>query len=169
MKRPALVLVALVSLVAAAPAHARLTSASRVTTAGVGPIRIGMTIREARRAAGRRILLSADVSPGCQVADLLPRAYGVSLLLTRGRVARVYVDRRGIATGSGVRIGDSIQRLKRVYGRRLVSVPDAYTRAERVYELRFGSRKVTFLSSRGRVAVISTGRRPEIDYIEGCA
>ncbi len=156
--------------VSAAPAGAALTSRSRITTAGVGPIRIGMTAAQARRAAGRSIhVFSGEVSPGCQSAQLSPRRYGVSLLLTDGRIRRIYVDRRGIATRSGVRVGDDVARLRRAYGSRLVVVRAPYSRTGRIYELRFGARKLTFLTERGRILDISTGRKPEIDYVEGCA
>lgn len=163
-------LVALLVALGVTAADAALGSRARITTAGVGPIRIGMTADQARRAAGRRITVSGEVSPGCASGRLYPRRFGVSFLLTRGRIQRIYIARRGIATKSGVRVGDSTARLRRIYGKRLVVRPGPYSRRDRLYELRFGNRKVTFFSIRNRrVNDISTGRKPEIDYIEGCA
>lgn len=162
-------LVAVLVVLGASAADAALGTRSRITTAGVGPLRIWMTVDQARRATGRRITVSSP-NAGCRFGQLYPRRLGVSLLLTRGRIARIYVGRRGIATRSGVRVRDSTARLRRIYGKRLVVRSGPYSRRDRLYELRFGNRKVTFFSLRDRVVdVISTGRKPEIDYIEGCA
>ena len=55
------------------------------------------------------------------------------------------------------------------YGGRVRREPHAYTNGEYLKVAR-GNRKLVFaISPNGKVIEISTGRRPEIDYLEGCA
>ena len=101
---------------------------------------------------------------------LTPGRYGVGVLGTGFRIAVVYVGRRAIATPSGIRVGDSASRLRRVYGRRLVARRNIYDPRSTNYELRSGNRKLVFYASRaGTIRQMATGRRPEVDYVEGCA
>lgn len=79
------------------------------------------------------------------------------------------VTRRGIATPSGVRVGDSVARLRRAYPGRLVRVENFYEPRKFNYEYREGNRKLVFYTDNVRVRQITTGRRPEVDYVEGCA
>ena len=56
--------IALAALVASPARGARLTSDSRITHSGVGPIHLNMTVPEARRAAARRIDVGPEVTRG---------------------------------------------------------------------------------------------------------
>jgi hypothetical protein len=151
---------------AAAP---ELTLRSRVSGAGLGPLKIGVTIAQAEDATGRRFTVSEYVQGNCGGAAMHPRSYGVSVLTTDGRVAVITILRRGVATAAGVRVRDSVAKLQRKYGSRLVAVPEFYAPSNLNYELRSGNRKVIFKTDNRRVTYISAGRKPEVDYVEGCA
>jgi hypothetical protein len=159
---------ACVAPTAATVAHeAQLTTRSRITTAGLGEIKIGMTVAEARRRSGSNIVVHS-VNRGCESGSVSPHKLGVSVLSSNYRIAVLYVNRRGIATRSGVRVKDTVRRLASVYGNRLVKRPEFYNPKHFNYELRDGNRKVIFSTDNKKVTMISTGRKPEIDYVEGC-
>lgn len=154
-------------------AAARLTSASKVSTQGLGPVRVGMSKARSERAAGMPMRFSGPARFGCRYMEPADRRVRASFMLTRGRVVRVDVARRGIATPSGVRVGDSEASVRRRFAGRLRVSRHEYTdgyylefvpedRAER-------NRRVIFETSRGRVSYIRAGRLPEVRYIEGCS
>lgn len=89
-------------------------------------------------------------------------------LFTDGRLARIYVGSRRYATRSGVRVGDSEQKVLTTYPGQLVRERHAYSEGWYL-KIVDGNRKVVFEIVRSRVVDISTGRKPEIDYVEGCA
>ena len=89
-----------------AAAPARLTSKSRVSTQGLGPVRIGMTKAAAERAARMPMRYSGTARFSCRYMRPADARIRASFMLHRGRVVRVDVGRRGIATPSGVRVGD---------------------------------------------------------------
>jgi len=157
------------ALLAGAPdVGAVLSERSRVSTSGLGPLKIGMTLAQAERATGRRIS-PREGNGDCAYGVLHPVRLGVQMLTTRGRIAVVYVSRRGIATRSGARVRDTPRRLRAIYGPELVPVRQFYNPPERGYEIRDGNRKVRFGVSEGRVTSISAGRKPEVDYLEACS
>jgi len=146
----------------------RLTSAARMSFSGVGPVRIGMTIREARQAARTAISMGGEVNPGCASDRFLPAHLGLSTLTISGRIASLSVSRRGVATQSGIRVGDSFARLRRTYGDALRKRGARVDPSTAVYELILGQREMHFVGAGDRIEFMATGRRPEIDASEGC-
>lgn len=105
----------------------------------------------------------------CGPGTLVPRGLGVLVLGTNFRIASVTVTKRGIRTPSGVRVGDSVAALRRAYPGDLVRVKNFYEPRKANYEYRDGNRKLVFSTNNLRVQQITSGRRPEVDYVEGCA
>ena len=125
-----------------------------------------MTERQVERAGHRRITLRGEAGDrSCRTATLGDKLYG---LFTGDRLARIYVGSRRYATRSGIRVGASEADVYKTYRGQVVARPHAYT-AGHYLEIRDGNRKVVFETDGRRVEQISTGRRPEIDYVEGCA
>ena len=152
----------------------RLTPASRVSTRGLGPVEIGMTRAQAERAAGMRLVLVGPALGSCRYARPADRSVRASFMLTGRRIARVDVERRGIATRSGIRVGDREAAVRRRFAGRLRVTPHEYVpdghylevvprdRAER-------DRRVVFETDGRRVRFVRAGRLPEVRYVEGCA
>lgn len=148
---------------------AAVDPAARIATSGLGAIRIGMTVDQVREANGGRIgeISNAAGDGSCASAELSPR---VSALFTRGVLARVYVNTRRHPTHKGIRVGDSAGDVRRAYGRKVTSAPAPYDPRGRELRVTTGNRRIVFTTrSTGRIVAISTGRFPEITYIEGCA
>jgi hypothetical protein len=151
----------------AATSASALTTTDRISHAGLGPIKLGMTERQIERAAKRQIKLGY-YGPGvdCATAALAGKTHG---LFTGKRLRRIYVRTPRFATKEGIRVGSSEQRVLAVYPGRLSRQPQKYRPEEDDLILRKDNRKVIFTLAHGQVEEISTGRKPEIDLVEGCS
>ena len=156
--------VVLLWLATAGNAHA-LPRDARISFAGLGAVKLGMTERQVETAAGRELAPAGRRS--CATAQFAYRTFG---LFSGNRLARIYVNSRRFATRrTGLRRDARTQRVLDAYGTRVRREPHAYSDGEYL-EVAHGNRKLVFETSpNGKVISISTGRRPEIDYIEGCA
>lgn len=153
-------------VLAGTPAQATLRYGHRITTAGLGPVEIGMTVNQASEALGRELEIES-FNPPCGSVQLSSR-FRVGALTTGDIVARIYINTPAFATRKRVRIGTSERTLRRRYGRSISRGRNFYTQ-EPQYTFRRGNRAIVFDTSNGRVIDISTGRYPEIRYVEGCA
>lgn len=98
-----------------ATAGTKLTDKSKVTLYGIGPVRAGMTLREARAATGMAFKVNYS-EHDCGFADPKGGPTGLSLMVMKGRVVRVdiYEDSK-IQTVSGAHIGNTEDELNKLY------------------------------------------------------
>jgi hypothetical protein len=153
---------------------ASLTPSSRISTAGLGPVAIGMTKAEAQRAAGKRLVWQGPALHECRY--LRPRDCGIraSFMVIGRRIARVDLSERGIRTLSGFRVGDRERRVRKHFAGQLKITRHEYNPSGWYLEVvpRDASertRRVVFETDAKRVTYIRAGRLPEVRYIEGCA
>jgi hypothetical protein len=160
-------------LLPAAAGAAPVTDHSRLTQNGLGSMRLGMTVDQAQRRTGQRIQnnLFTPGDTSCGIAQLFPESLGVNMQTTNLRIWVINVSQAGISTRSGVEVGDTVADLRRAYGSRLRSQPNKYTPKARDYWVSFPrNRKLVFYANPQRkVTQISSGRKPEIDFVEGCS
>ena len=112
----------------------RLSADSRLSLDGVGPVRVGMTLKEASAAAGVPIrLLDTPSDPGCRYAAP-DRASGtgdeLGFMVVDGRIVRVDVGIMGpdrIRTVSGVGKGSTEAEVQATYPGRIRVQPHPYT------------------------------------------
>ena len=144
-----------------------LTTRDRISHSGLGPIKINMTERQIERAAKRPIKVEYP-SPGgdCAIAELAGKTHG---LFTGKRLRRIYIRTPKFATAKGIRVGTAEARVLAAYPGRLSRQPQKYRPEEDDLILRKDMRKVIFTLNQGQVEEISTGRKPEIDLVEGCS
>jgi hypothetical protein len=152
---------------------APVTNHSRLTQNGLGSMRLGMSVDQAQRRTGQRIVNNV-FTPGddsCGIAQLYPESLGVNMQTTNSRIWVINVSQPGISTRAGIQLGDTVRDLRRAYRSRLHSEPNKYTPKARDYWVSFPHRrKIKFYTSPGRVITqISAGRKPEIDFVEGCS
>ncbi len=138
----------------------------------VGPVRFGMPVGEAARAAGGGF---EDVrGSGCEYTRIPAMPAGLRLMVENGRVVRADVDSAGIRTGSGAEVGQTEEEIERLYPGRLTRQPHKYVEegfylvyiprdpGDRDYRLIF--------ETDGRVVTrYRAGIRPAVEYVEGCS
>jgi hypothetical protein len=176
--RSAATLAVVLSLALAAAAGATDRQAAApgpvLTPLGVGHLKVGMTLAEARRASGRRIVEEGEVFSGCRYASV--RSLRVSLMVLHDRIARVDVERGSpVHALGGIRRGDTEVAVRAFFGPKVVETPHAYVHGGSYLTVgwrsgRYAGRGIRFeTDERGTVTRIYAGRHDPIRYIEGCA
>lgn len=133
---------------------------------GLGEIRIGMTVGAVERATGRSMVRGEYGFPTCQPWTLEGAPSGLGITTDGGKVARIDIGNRRWTTTRGIRIGDRAGKVKHRYG--VETRPHEYTRGH--YLVTRGKHRLVFeTSSSGKVTRFRAGRRPHVEYVEGCA
>src|SRR5215207_10108978 len=157
----------------ASPPSDSVPAAWRVTEHGLGPVRAGMSVEEAARALGGALAAPASAA-GCGYAEWRGGPPGVRVMTEGGRVARVEVVGGAVATDAGARIGDSAARVRELYAGRVAATPHKYVAGAEYLTVTPASpadsafRIVFETDSTGRVTRYRAGRRPYVEYVEGC-
>ena len=100
---------------AAAQTPGLVPTISKIRPDGIGKVKIGMTIKEAREAAG--VHMTRSRVGACVYLDSGPpgTGQGPTLRFHNGRLRRVHVARPEFATKRGVEVGDRAREVRRKY------------------------------------------------------
>ncbi|WP_293356052.1 MULTISPECIES: hypothetical protein [unclassified Microcoleus] len=103
--------------VTAVNAQAQLTENSKLALNGIGPIRVGMTVDEASRAAGVKLVFVMNGPDAYTCSYFRPETEpkGINFMVTKGRIARIDISDRRITTIKGAKIGDTEDRIISLY------------------------------------------------------
>ena len=141
---------------------------------GLGQIQIGMTLGEAVNMG----LLNErpDIKSECDfvypaVGAGIP--FGVGVMVVKGKVARIDVDTGSVTTEDGVKIGDTEERVKSIYGDELQTRPHKYIEGGRYMIVKGDSasagKEIVFETDGKTVTMFRAGRLPEVEWVEGCS
>src|SRR4051794_14881240 len=154
----------------AAEKHKKLDGTAVISFKGVGAIKLKMGINEARKAARRGIIEGKEVTKGCRVDTVLPKRFGLQMLRFNKKIRVLYVTRTAMPTAKGVRVNDTLNRLRSKYGSKLVERPSDVSAEARIFALSKGSREIQFsVNTEDRITQIATGLQPEVDFSERCS
>ena len=145
-----------------------------VTAQGIGPLRVGMNLGDASTALGVALHVPNGSDPGgCAILSWPGGPAGVRMMAEAGRIVRVDVDSSTIATAEGARVGDTEERIQSLYPGRVTVTPHKYTDGHYLTVTPASPAdsafRIVFETLRGRVTTFRAGRRPQVEYIEGCA
>ena len=144
----------------------------RITTAGYGPAKIGMTVAEASAALGTKLVSEGPVDePSCHYMRPEPAVEGLWFMISDDHVVRVEVTTAGVKTRTGLGVGDSEARVKQLLPGAEVT-PHKYVAPDGNYLTVWrADRKaaVRFETLQGKVTSFYAGRVPEVEYVEGCS
>jgi hypothetical protein len=156
-------------LALAAPATAQtpglIPTVSKLRTNGIGKVKVGMTVKQAKKAAGVYMVKSGVGS--CTYLDAGPPGtpQGPFLRFHNGRLRYIGVGRKGFETKRGIDIGDRAREVRRKYNG-LRSRPDLGGGRELVWKSHRG--RLIFTIINGKVTNMAGGRAPWVLYQE-CA
>jgi hypothetical protein len=139
-----------------------------VTPTGSGPVRIGMTVVEARQALGGQLTPLGPTGP-CHYLRSASAPPDLAFMVIDNHLARVDVANKAVATTAGARIGDSEARIKTLYPQVEVT-PHKYVKGHYLTVLTDnGEYGIVFETDGQRVTRYRAGRMPEVGWIEGCS
>jgi hypothetical protein len=140
---------------------------------GVGPVRFGMTLANAR-AALRDSLIVAPPSGECGFTVPRGAPAGVRFMVEQGKIVRVDVDSAGVRTAAGAEVGMSEADVRARYPIGLRVQPHKYDPKGRYLVLQGtvpadSARRLIFETDGQRVVRYRAGISPAVEYVEGCA
>jgi hypothetical protein len=148
-------------------------SSWKVTEFGIGPLRAGMTAREAvatLQAAG--VGATADSSKACHYLRWSGPA-AVAVMLDEGVVARVEVGNPDITTKEGAKINDAESQIQSFYPNRVTIQPHKYTKGHYLViapaAASDSAYRIVFETDGQKVTKYRSGKQPQVSYVEGCA
>lgn len=140
----------------------------------IGPIRVGMTLTEASKAARLQIKSEGKVESECEYAAAPGGPPGLGFFIVDQRIALIQVSDGPIATSTGIRVGDLDPKVLQAYKGGIEDSGKSRAPDEpRLFRIRskdqFGARlELTIYSWGGKVDLMAAGR-PIISQIgKGC-
>lgn len=168
--------------IASVHAQVQLTEQSKVSIYGIGPVRAGMTIDEASRAAGTP--MSQEGQPIInKVVDgkILKCSYyipqggpeKVIFLGTDGIIGSVHIENKQITTVNGAKIGDTEEKIFSLYpGQIQVTIPPISGRGHYLTVIPTAAQdknyRLIFFTLGDVVLGFHAGKLPEVEFPEGC-
>ena len=163
----------LATVILLAGAGSALADDWRITTAGYGPAKIGMTVAEASAALGTKLVSEGPVDePSCHYMRPEPAVEGLWFMISDDHVVRVEVTRRRSRPRSGLGVGDSEARVKEVLRSGVEVTPHKYVAPDGNYLTIWSAdhkSAVRFETLQGKVTSFYAGRVPEVENVEGCS
>ncbi|MGH7714182.1 MAG: hypothetical protein ACREOG_23075 [Gemmatimonadaceae bacterium] len=144
-----------------------------VRSDGIGAVRVGMSLREAGATLGEPLTASYADFEGCDYVYPTRLPAGVAFMVLDDTVARVDVDSAGVLTAEGAGVGDAEARILALYRGRVRVEPHYYMGPEGHYLVvnteGDSLSAIIFETDGKRVTMFRAGRRPAVEYVEGCA
>jgi hypothetical protein len=145
------------ALPASAQSPGLIPTVSKIRPNGIGKVKTGMTIRQARQAAG--VHLERSKVGDCVYLSAGPpgTGQGPTLRFHNGRLRRVHVARKDFGTTRGVEVGDRVREVRRKYSglRRDIDLGGGYTLI-----WKRGNRRLVFTIGGKKVIAIAGGPMP---------
>lgn len=155
-------------------AKAKLTNQAKLFINGIGTVRVGMTVSQAAKAAGTK-LVGDSPNDNCYYVKPQNEPKNISFMVTKGRISRVDVRQNTqITTLKGAKIGDTEAQIKSLYPEQIQVTPHKYVqgghyltfipkdRADQNY-------RVVFETDGKFVTQFRSGKLPEVEFVEGCS
>jgi hypothetical protein len=141
---------------------------------GLGPSQIGMNLDDAVNMG----LLNENPTMKTQCDFVFPAVGagipdGVSVMVVKGKVARIDVDTGTVTTEDGAKVGDTEDKLKSIYDGDLQVEPHKYIEGGHYMTVMGDSasagKAIVFETDGKRVTAFRAGRLPEVKWVEGCS
>ena len=159
------------ALLAAGGAAAQTADKDRFGWLGLAPVEAGQTLQQAEAALGAPLQPAAATPQRCQVLSS-PARPGVGYVVAEGRVTRMETRDRRYATVSGLRVGDDVAKVRRIYGARLDVRPHPYFAKGQVLAVYSPDRRFALVmesDDAGRIVTLRGGLVPAVEFLEGCS
>jgi hypothetical protein len=141
-----------------------------VTFAGVGPLKAGMSLDEAKIAMHDNLVIPAKLDE-CAMIRTKTGPKGILIMVEKNEISRVDVTSGTVATVDGARIGSTEDQIKSLYPGQVEVQPHKYTSGHYlvVTPKGGGENRLVFETDGKKVLRYRSGRMPAVQYVESCA
>jgi hypothetical protein len=140
---------------------------------GVRSVRIGMTAGEVRTALALPATAGAATPEACAYLEAPSLPVKLYFMTVTDTLVRIDVRDSTVATSEGARVGDSEARINELYTGRVTSQPHKYTGPMGHYLVVTApgdtTHLIVFETDGQRVTNYRVGRKPEVQWVEGCS
>ncbi len=153
----------------------KLSANSKVSISAVGPIRVGMTVKQASEAASVKLTReNSRLDDSCTFYYPPANLKGLAFMVNNGRINRIDVTDSKFTTISGAKVGDSESKIKSLYGERIQVIPHKYLKGGHylIYVPKDATDKnyrIIFETDGKKVTRWRAGQLPQVEFVEGCA
>jgi len=142
-----------------------------VSAGGYGPIRVGWAVAELNAALNENVRPTYQASDECDYIHPARLPVRVNLMVVKDTVVRIDVDTTGVLTDKGAGVGDTEERISELYGPVTVQFHKCRPEGRNliVTDPADSMLRIIFETDSGRVVRYRAGRRPPVDYVEGCS
>jgi len=155
-------------------------SPNTLTMAGLGAVRLGMSVTEVQQALGAAL---EPMTPGTDAACWMTRradgrAPQVFYMVENDKITRIDIDTAASAgtpsdvkTEAGIGVGAAEADVLAAYGKSTKVTPNKYDEHghDLVVENADAKSALLFQTSDGKVTTFRAGLHPSVDYVEGCS
>ena len=154
----------------APPPAGRKAGEWEITPEGIGALKAGMSLDEAKVVMHDNLVVPAKLQE-CDYVSLRNAPAGIGIMVEKNEISRVEVRTGTVATMEGARIGDSEDRIKSLYPGTVTVKPHKYTDGHYlvVTPKDAGENRIVFETDGKKVLRYHSGRRPAVEYVEGCS
>jgi hypothetical protein len=141
---------------------------------GLGAVQIGMNLDDAVNMG----LLNENPSMKTQCDFVFPAVgsgipENISVMVVKGKVARIDVDTGSVTTEDGVKVGDTEDKVRSIYDGDVQVEPHKYMAGGHYLTVMGDSasagKAIVFETDGKRVTSFRAGRLPEVRWVEGCS
>ncbi|WP_419920344.1 hypothetical protein [Candidatus Poriferisodalis sp.] len=151
------------------PEGPSVSTESKLSTAGLGPIQIGHSLEDARTAAGALLIAVPGGTDSCRYYTVQNGPEGVRFLAVNSEIVRVDIDSGPITTISGYGIGSTRSQIVEAFGDRIEDGPGlAAIQYVPVDTPDIDKRVVWEVDEAGAVTSLRSGRLPHIEPRVAC-
>lgn len=177
---------AFILLIAIAPLSQSIAKSEPLTTLrmdGIGPIKVGMSLKEAEKAAGVKLAQVQEEMNECSFVAPKGKLKEIIFMVYKGKIVRADVPSEGFAqnkskvrTAEGIGIGDSMAKVKEAYKGRIKSQRHPYGQDGKDFYLlvtpkdpKDKTHLMIFEIMGGKVVTLRSGFKGDVQAIEGCS
>jgi hypothetical protein len=144
-----------------------------VTPEAVGSVRFGITLAQLNAELRDSLRPTYAISDQCDFVHPAAFPAGLRLMVERDTIVRVDVDSAGVQTSEGVAVGDTEADALTRYAGRVEVQPHKYTGPQGHYLIVRSpadtAHRLIFETDGRRIERYRAGRRPAVEYVEGCS
>lgn len=156
------------------PSHEWNWASGRLSLRGFGPIRIGMTLAEARSIGVGPLVEQPSGSQNCFYVKPSTAPEGLQFMVSQGRIARIDITTPAYASVRGARVGQTQEMVTSLYSGQLEITKHKYD--ENGFYLTFRPKdtadqpyRLQFETDGKQITKFRVGRLPEVEQVEGCS